>query len=398
MEMDEDGKRDDIAILYSNGTAVTNNKINIIVAGFWQNCTQKFSTVTSTCSGDIRDSCPDPGIHTLTGAELRAIKNSSGNYNRVMAMYSHAKGSPPPLRLFSVNSSGNIVWSGTGSTLAQAETMAVNDFRSEDAGGDEIIVCAKTDKKCDMFLYNGTKILTGTLDDITVDQYELPVGKIGSSSYASFARSQKVEWGVAPDPVYYNMTLNMTNGTFGSNWVWQNNNLTSQYYQPSSASTGNFDGNGDDDFCFAVQSNSTDYKIFCLNNSGSEIGNFSIQSTTGNRWGKGCMKTIDKDSTNFPGDLLVACDTSGYGYLFTLTQEPKGGLISTQIGKTPFYTNVTNPINITLNKDQCQNVTWWVNATGMKGAMYEFFAYANLTANMAISNQTSKVNITIVQN
>ncbi|MBD3253417.1 hypothetical protein GF386_06800 [Candidatus Pacearchaeota archaeon] len=70
------------------------------------------------------------------------------------------------------------------------------------------------------------------------------------------------------------------------------------------------------------------------------------------------------------------------------------GLVSTQIGETPFYTNNSNPRNINLNKSQSQNVVFWVNATGT--GSYEFFAYANVTENMGISNLTEKVNITIV--
>jgi len=71
------------------------------------------------------------------------------------------------------------------------------------------------------------------------------------------------------------------------------------------------------------------------------------------------------------------------------------GLISTTIGDTPFYTNESNPRSITLNKDESQIITFWVNATGDIGDSYEFFAYANVTSDMSISNYTSSWNVSI---
>lgn len=74
----------------------------------------------------------------------------------------------------------------------------------------------------------------------------------------------------------------------------------------------------------------------------------------------------------------------------------KSGLISTTPGATPFYTNGTNPAIILLNQDQCQNVTWYVNATGTLNSTHTFFAYANVSSNMSINDQTNTVNLTIV--
>ncbi|MFH1592202.1 MAG: DNRLRE domain-containing protein [Candidatus Woesearchaeota archaeon] len=79
----------------------------------------------------------------------------------------------------------------------------------------------------------------------------------------------------------------------------------------------------------------------------------------------------------------------------TYTIEGEKGLISTTEGAKPFYTNGTNPTSISLNKDECQNVTWWVNATGNIGNTYTFFSYANKTSDMSISNKTNEINITI---
>jgi hypothetical protein len=73
------------------------------------------------------------------------------------------------------------------------------------------------------------------------------------------------------------------------------------------------------------------------------------------------------------------------------------GLINTTAGATPFYTNNSqNPVNISLNSGECQNVTWWVNATGTVDNVYTFFGYANLTSNLSISNRTNNINITII--
>ncbi|MBI2449435.1 hypothetical protein HYV49_04010, partial [Candidatus Pacearchaeota archaeon] len=73
----------------------------------------------------------------------------------------------------------------------------------------------------------------------------------------------------------------------------------------------------------------------------------------------------------------------------------KSGLVSTTTGATPFYTNESNPRNITLNAGQSQLVTFWVNATGTIGTNHTFFAYANRTSAMTTSNITSKWNVTI---
>ncbi|MBI2630571.1 hypothetical protein HYW76_05725 [Candidatus Pacearchaeota archaeon] len=72
------------------------------------------------------------------------------------------------------------------------------------------------------------------------------------------------------------------------------------------------------------------------------------------------------------------------------------GLINTTIGATPFYTNQSNPRNVSLNAGDCTNITFWVNATGNVNANYTFFAYANLTSNMSIMNVSGNWNVTII--
>lgn len=74
----------------------------------------------------------------------------------------------------------------------------------------------------------------------------------------------------------------------------------------------------------------------------------------------------------------------------------KDGLVSTTPGSTPFYTTNSNPQTINLNQSQCQNVTWSVNATGDLNTTHTFFAYANISSNQSINDQTNTINITIV--
>jgi intein/homing endonuclease len=74
----------------------------------------------------------------------------------------------------------------------------------------------------------------------------------------------------------------------------------------------------------------------------------------------------------------------------------KGGLINTTAGATPFYTNESNPRNISLGVGENQLVIFWINATGAVGNNYTFFAYANKTSDMSISNITSTWNVSIV--
>ncbi|MBU1854065.1 MAG: LamG domain-containing protein, partial [Candidatus Omnitrophica bacterium] len=70
-------------------------------------------------------------------------------------------------------------------------------------------------------------------------------------------------------------------------------------------------------------------------------------------------------------------------------------LVSTTNGTIPFYTNVTNPYNISLNAGESSEITWWINATGTVNSNNTFNLYANLTSNMSISNSTSQWNVTI---
>ncbi|MBT4651737.1 hypothetical protein HOC13_04430, partial [Candidatus Woesearchaeota archaeon] len=88
---------------------------------------------------------------------------------------------------------------------------------------------------------------------------------------------------------------------------------------------------------------------------------------------------------------------TGDGYVFiSSSASAKNGLVSTNTSETPFYTNGTNPYNISLNAGESETITWWVNATGTKNTPYEFFVYANQTNDTSITNETSRFNITII--
>jgi YD repeat-containing protein len=71
------------------------------------------------------------------------------------------------------------------------------------------------------------------------------------------------------------------------------------------------------------------------------------------------------------------------------------GMVSNTIGETPFYSTVKNPYYIDLEQNQCQNVTWAVNATGSQGN-YLFFAYANKTYDIDMYNSTDLINVNII--
>lgn len=71
------------------------------------------------------------------------------------------------------------------------------------------------------------------------------------------------------------------------------------------------------------------------------------------------------------------------------------GLIPMDSSETPFYTTTDNPYFVDLEQDECQNITWSVNATGDKQE-YIFFVYGNKTANGSVYAESDLVDITIV--
>jgi len=115
---------------------------------------------------------------------------------------------------------------------------------------------------------------------------------------------------------------------------------------------------------------------------------------------------IEKNHNFFVSDYLVHNPPPSIGSEFgsctqvyvevDYTPESSKGLINTTTGATPFYTNVSNPYNISLEKGNSSLVVFWVNATGGFDT-YEFFAYANKTDYASISNITDKWDVTIIQ-
>ncbi|MFA5764363.1 MAG: hypothetical protein WC915_06155 [archaeon] len=83
---------------------------------------------------------------------------------------------------------------------------------------------------------------------------------------------------------------------------------------------------------------------------------------------------------------------------FTVIPATKTGTISTLVGDTPFYTNITNPYNVTLTNGDSATISWWVNATGEVNTTHTFFVYANTTADLSVGNITSSWNVTILSN
>lgn len=75
----------------------------------------------------------------------------------------------------------------------------------------------------------------------------------------------------------------------------------------------------------------------------------------------------------------------------------KHGLISNQEGTTPFYTNITNPYNVTLAKDESIILTFYVNATGALNSTHEFFVDVNNTADFSFGNSSVRWNVTIIE-
>jgi hypothetical protein len=119
------------------------------------------------------------------------------------------------------------------------------------------------------------------------------------------------------------------------------------------------------------------------------------------------VKCLESDCGNIRVSLDPEQKVSGWGRIagwlknlfgfnkkkIYLSPSPKG-LVSSATGALPFYTNETNPRLINLRKDESEEVAFFVNATGLS-AIYEFFAYANLTDNENIMNETNHFNVSV---
>ncbi len=138
-----------------------------------------------------------------------------------------------------------------------------------------------------------------------------------------------------------------------------------------------------------------------LANIGNGLRNYSKTFVLDNVVGNHTIRAVNIYSAASGSLLCGADESSGATYSDTddviiYVDAGTKGVISTDSTATPFYTNVTNPTNISLDMGESEVVTWWVNASGSaRTDPYTFFAYANLTSDMTITNTSSKWNVTI---
>jgi DNA-directed RNA polymerase specialized sigma24 family protein len=101
------------------------------------------------------------------------------------------------------------------------------------------------------------------------------------------------------------------------------------------------------------------------------------------------------------GDNPWAGGDGGSGIVIVKYSKDYSGLINTTIGTEPFYTNAsTNPLTISsLNVNQSEVITFWVNATGNTTSeiIYSFYVYADLVSDFLVWNKSEEWNVTIIQ-
>ncbi|MBU0629209.1 MAG: hypothetical protein KKC75_08535 [Nanoarchaeota archaeon] len=146
------------------------------------------------------------------------------------------------------------------------------------------------------------------------------------------------------------------------------------------------------------------YKQFIRCPSGAAFRRLLMNLTLDNIKGNHTIRS----STQFILQGNDTCIVYAYNEQDDLTfyvQGPKG-VIPMNSG-TPFYTTTQNPVypeNITvvdclqnMKENQSCNITWSVNATGDINSTWEFFAIAESDDANVASNETEKVEVTIVQ-
>ncbi len=156
------------------------------------------------------------------------------------------------------------------------------------------------------------------------------------------------------------------------------------------------------EFYFHAYGSNIDDLYLEENSSGSWSKLWEMHNINVNVWN---FTSVDLSSLSGSGTLRFNYTRTSIGYQsdisldrinVTSSSSGKTGLISTAPGTISFYTNVTNPYNITLGEDQSEIITWWVNATGAVENSFEFFVYANKTSERSINDITQTWSVTIV--
>ena len=122
---------------------------------------------------------------------------------------------------------------------------------------------------------------------------------------------------------------------------------------------------------------------------------FTTTTCTAGDWSGSC-----DNAGAIGGEFRTSRNSAEWYYIYVrenTTYNNGKSIISTTNGTTPFYTNTTNPYNLTLNENESQTITWTVNATGNINQTYEFFVYVNRTSDLNNGNMTQKWNVTIVE-
>ncbi|MFA5723595.1 MAG: LamG domain-containing protein [Candidatus Pacearchaeota archaeon] len=155
------------------------------------------------------------------------------------------------------------------------------------------------------------------------------------------------------------------------------------------------------------------FEVYAINdrpNSPRLLESFTNTGTTWADWTRNCYNVSSYYPTVNPikGVLFKAYDdvyyTDNNVYIDdvcladisqTCLTPYSGGIISMTEGETPFYTNISNPYNLTLDAGQSQVVDWYVNATGGYGSISPFSVYVNITNSTSLSSNILNWNVTI---
>lgn len=236
-----------------------------------------------------------------------------------------------------------------------------------------------------VYLNNGSgSFKTGWNSTETDNTYAIALGDLNNDGFVDFIAGNG-QWSTNTASRVY---LNNGDATFNLSWN------SSDIDNVRDIEIGDLDNDGDLDF---------------LTGSTANVTRAYMNSGTGLVWTP-VWNSTNADKTT----RLVLGDFNGDGDATELNcsdgldndldvwidnQDPDcKALISTTENASPFWTNKsTNPFTVNLDKDESQNITFWVTPNGVINGVYEFFAYANQTADSTISGETTHINLTIRQ-